>query len=141
MLDLATQRDAHIDQRLRSDLMIWLTTVRRDGRPHTVPIWFLWDGKTILILSQPDTVKIRILRTNPNITLALDGTREGGDVIVLEGRAEVLTAHAGELPLPDYFSKYGTWIQRLGQTPEGVVQSYSQLIRITPTTCIGWKAW
>jgi PPOX class probable F420-dependent enzyme len=141
MLDLTTERDAHIDQRQRSDNMIWLTTVRRDGCPHTVPVWFLWDGKTILILNQPDTVKIRTLRTNPNVTLALDGTREGGDVVVLEGRAEVLTAHAGEIPLPDYFTKYGTWIQRLGQTPEGVVQSYSQPIRITPTKCIGWKAW
>jgi hypothetical protein len=64
----------------------------------------------------------------------------GGDVVVLEGRAEVLTAHAGELPLSDYFTKYGTWIQRLAQMPEGVVQSYSQPIRITPTRCIGWKA-
>jgi hypothetical protein len=47
MLDLTTERDAHIDQRLYSDHMIWLSTVRSDGRPHTVPVWFLWDGKTI----------------------------------------------------------------------------------------------
>ncbi len=141
MLDLTTERDAHIDQRLRYDHMIWLSTVRSDGRPHTVPVWFLWDGKTILIFSQPATLKIRNLRNNPNVTLALDGTNEGGNVVVLEGKAELLTEHAGELTLPDYFIKYGAFIQSMGQTPESVVQSYSQPIRITPTKFIGWKAW
>ena len=71
MLDLTKERDVHIDQRLRSDPIIWLSTVRRDGRPHTVPVWFLWDGKTILMFSQPETQKIRNLRNNPNVTLAL----------------------------------------------------------------------
>ncbi len=141
MLDLTTERDAHMDQRLRSDPMIWLTTVRRDGRPHTMPVWSLWDGSTILILCQPDAVKIRNLRTNTKVTLALDGTRAGGDVVVLEGRAEVLTAHASELNMTDYFTKYSPFLQQMGYTPECVVQSYSQPIRITPTKCIGWKAW
>lgn len=63
----------------------------------------------------------------------------GGDVVVLEGRAEVLTAHAGELPLSDYFTKYGTRIRRLAQMPEGVVQSYSQPIRITPPGALAGK--
>ncbi len=60
---------------------------------------------------------------------------------MLEGTAEVLPEQAGELIMPDYFTKYGTVIQQMGYTPEGVVQSYSQPIRITPTKCIGWKAW
>ena len=32
--------------------MIWLTTVRPDGRPEPSPVWFLWDGETFLIYSQ-----------------------------------------------------------------------------------------
>ncbi len=39
----------HIEERLRSNEMVWLTTVRPDGRPHSVPVWFLWDGATVLI--------------------------------------------------------------------------------------------
>ncbi|HEV2655078.1 MAG TPA: pyridoxamine 5'-phosphate oxidase family protein, partial [Ktedonobacteraceae bacterium] len=88
MLDLTKERDAHVDKRLRSDTTIWLTTVRRDGRPHTVPVWFLWDGATFLIFSQPDNLKIRNLRNNPNVTLALDNTDDGSDVIAVEGKAE-----------------------------------------------------
>ena len=139
MLDLTKERDVHIDQRLRSDPIIWLTTVRRDGRPHTIPVWFLWDGKTILIFSQPDTQKIRNLRNNPNVTLALDGTNEGGDVIVLEGKAELLKEKSTEFNQPNYFTKYGSSIQGMGQTPESLAQSFSQPIRITPTKFIGWN--
>lgn len=34
MLELTTQRDAHIDQHLRSNHMIWLSTVHIDGYSH-----------------------------------------------------------------------------------------------------------
>ena len=138
MLDLTKEHDVHVDQRLRSDLIIWLTTVRSDGRPHTIPVWFSWDGQTILILSQPNTQKIRNLRSNPNVTLALDGTDEGGDVIVLEGRAELLKENTIELNLPGYFAKYSTSIQEMGEAPENLAQSYSQPIRVTPTRFIAW---
>jgi hypothetical protein len=38
ILDLTKKRDAHIDQRLRNDITIWLNTVRPDGRPHAVVV-------------------------------------------------------------------------------------------------------
>ena len=140
MLDLTKERDMHIDQRLRSDPIIWLSTVRRDGRPHTAPVWFLWDGKTILIFSQPGSQKLRNLRNNPYVTLALEGTNGGTDVIVLEGKAELLKEKTTELNQPDYFiTKYGSAIQDMGEAPESLAQSYSQPIRITPTKFIAWS--
>ena len=53
-----------VKQRLRRELVIWLTTVRRDGMPQPTPVWFLWDGDTFLIYSQPNTRK---LATSPTI--------------------------------------------------------------------------
>src|SRR5437879_8432338 len=90
ILDVKNARDAHIDERLRSDIMIWLNTVRPDGRPHSAAVWFLWDGSQFLIFSQPNTQKIRNLQHNPNAVLALDNTKNGSDVIVIEGKAELL---------------------------------------------------
>ena len=36
MLDLTQKKDAHIDERLRSNIIVWFTTVRADGRPRGV---------------------------------------------------------------------------------------------------------
>jgi hypothetical protein len=50
MLDLSGSQGAHIDARLRHEPIIWLSSVRPDGRPHLVPIWFLWDGAVLSVL-------------------------------------------------------------------------------------------
>jgi nitroimidazol reductase NimA-like FMN-containing flavoprotein (pyridoxamine 5'-phosphate oxidase superfamily) len=44
---------ARIDRLLRSEPVVWISTVRPDGVPHLIPIWFSWDGEAILIASKP----------------------------------------------------------------------------------------
>ena len=53
VLDITTEWGQHAEQRLRTNIIGWLTTVGSDGRPYTVPVWFLWEGNTVLIFSQP----------------------------------------------------------------------------------------
>ena len=36
--------DPHVIERLENDKIIWLSTVRPDGRPHLVPCCFALDG-------------------------------------------------------------------------------------------------
>jgi PPOX class probable F420-dependent enzyme len=134
-LDLTQDKDRHIDERLRSELIIWLGSVRPDGRPHLVPVWFLWDGATILIFSQPDNQKIRNLQANHNVILALDDTNDGDDVIMVEGHAELLPAGTVDSTLPAYAEKYGPQFSEM--TPATMAQVYSQAIRITPTRITG----
>ncbi|HLZ57616.1 MAG TPA: TIGR03667 family PPOX class F420-dependent oxidoreductase [Ktedonosporobacter sp.] len=136
MLDLTKKRDAHIDQRLRSDTMIWLNTVRSDGRPHSVAVWFLWTGEVFLIFSKPEQQKIRNIRKNAQVTLALDDTKGGDDVIVVEGTAELLNDPNMSVVVPAYVAKYGNDIKELGLTPESMAVEYSQGISITPTKFI-----
>ena len=47
MLDLTNPKHAYIDKRLRANRILWLGSVRPDGRPHLVYVMFLWDGKHI----------------------------------------------------------------------------------------------
>ncbi len=133
MPDLANPKDAHVDERLRKNLIIWLSSVRPDGRPHLVPVWFLWDGKNILIFSQPNTQKIRNLRQNTNVILALDDTKDGEDVVMLEGKAEFLNDPAVNPTLPAYAAKYNSELKSMGYTAEAMAAEYAQAIRITPT--------
>jgi PPOX class probable F420-dependent enzyme len=128
----------HVEQRLREEPIIWFTTVRADGRPHTVPVWFLWDGETFLIFSQPGNLKIRNVQRNPHITLALDGTKQGGDVVTVEGEAELLGEPSRNMSVPGYGEKYASMIQAMGADLERLVEDYSQPIRIKPTKFLSW---
>jgi PPOX class probable F420-dependent enzyme len=126
----------HIEERLRSNEMVWLTTVRSDGRPHSVPVWFLWDGATVLIWSKPNTQKIRNLRQNHYVTLALDDTKKG--VVILEGTAELLGRGDGSVTLQAYGEKYSEGLRRIGRTAEEFTRLYSQPIRVIPVRLITW---
>ncbi len=136
-LDTTQPEAAHIDKRLRSDIVIWLGSVRADGRPHLVAVWFLWDGDTFLIFSQPGKQKVRNLQQNRNVVLALDNTQGGGDVIVVEGQATLLDTADVNAAFPAFEQKYSTHIKQLGMTPEAMAKSYSQPIRIVPTKFVG----
>lgn len=127
----------HIEERLRSNEMVWLTTVRSDGRPHSVPVWFLWESETILIFSKPNTQKIYNLRQNHYVTLALDDTKKG--VVILEGTAELLGRGDASERLQAYGEKYREGLRRIGVTVEAFTTLYSQPIRVTPVRLITWQ--
>lgn len=133
MSDQTHPENAHVEQRLRTGPIIWLTTLRPNGRPHMVAVWFLWDGEQFLIFSQPNTQKIRNLRYSSRVTLALDDTHGGGDVIVIDGEAELLTDPDINAALPAFAEKYAANLKRMGTSAEAMAKSYSQGIRITPT--------
>lgn len=129
MLDLSDKKQAHIDERLRQDHIIWLTSVRPDGRPHSVAVWFLWDGNEIIIFSIPENQKIRNIRHDPRVFLALDDTKDGEEVITVEGTAELVdnvTVASSQV----YIEKYAEKLKEFNWTPESMAQQYSQAIRI-----------
>jgi PPOX class probable F420-dependent enzyme len=132
-LDLNHERDAHFHQRLRDEVIIWLSTVRPDGRPHLVPVWFLWDGTTLLIFSQPRAQKVRNIQHEQRVALALDTLDEGEDVVIVEGVAELLPAGTVDATLPAYVEKYARLMEDIQSSPEKMAVEYDQAIRVTPT--------
>jgi PPOX class probable F420-dependent enzyme len=138
MLDVTTEWGQHAEQRLRTNIIGWLTTVGSDGRPYTVPVWFLWEGSTLLIFSQPEKQKIRNLRKNARVTLALDDTKLGEDVVIVEGTAEVLDNPDFSAMLPAYVEKYVAMMQDMDLTPESMAADFSVGIRVTPTKFRSW---
>ncbi len=131
---LPAERREHVEARLHSNLMAWLTTVRPDGQPDSVPVWFLVrQDETILVYSQPKKLKLRNIRENPKVTLGLDVTDIGRDIIRIEGTAEHV---AGELPAdrqPQYAAKYAERIGAMFGTPGQFAEMFSEALIITPS--------
>jgi PPOX class probable F420-dependent enzyme len=120
--------------RLRSNLMAWLTTVRADGQPVTVPVWFLLrDDETILLYTQPQKEKLRNIAANPKVSLALDVTDIGRNIVRLEGTAERANGQPPANEQPEYLAKYTERIAALFETPARFAALFSAAIIITPS--------
>lgn len=118
---------------------MWLSSTRPDGRPHLVPVWFLWDGQSILIFSKPNNQKIRNLQQNSSVMVSLEAASGGDDIVLIEGQAMLLDTPTAELMTPEYVEKYGAQIAAFQWTPESMAAEYSQAIRIQPTRFIAWS--
>jgi PPOX class probable F420-dependent enzyme len=132
-LDLNDKMQARADEKLRHEIALWLTTVSPDGQPQSTPIWFDWDGSTILFYSKPDTPKLRNIAANPKVALHLVGDPEGEDVITIEGIAALDPAAPPSDALPAYAEKYRSAVDGFGWTPAGMAAEYSIAVRMTPT--------
>jgi len=130
---LSDDRRTHVEGRLRANLMAWLTTVRPDGRPGSVPVWFLLrDDETILVYSQAAKVKLRNISHNPRVALGLDVTDLGRDIIRVEGTAEHVPGFPAADQVPEYVVKYAERIGAMFGTPSQFAALYSEALIITP---------
>src|ERR1044071_2054873 len=138
MLDFTSRFGRHANRRLRREKVIWLTTVDSRNAPQPRPVWFHWDGQTLLIFSEQNKAKLRHIARNTGVGLNLNTDEEGGDVVVLTGGAVIL----GEPPLRDrvrsYLRKYKRGIEDLGMTVEGFRSSYVVPILVTPRSMRGF---
>lgn len=67
-----------------------LATVRKDGRPHVAPIWFVLDGDTLIFNTGEDTVKGASIRRDPRIALCVDDETPPFSFLIVEGAAELI---------------------------------------------------
>ena len=74
--------------RLARAPIYWLTTVRKDGRPHMTPLIGVWLDDAMHVCTGVDEQKARNLATNPHciVSTGCNAYDEGLD-IVLEGEA------------------------------------------------------
>jgi PPOX class probable F420-dependent enzyme len=124
--------DAHTRSRLKTENAIWIVTAGKDCRPHAVPVWFWWDGKTFLIYAVPGQ-KTRNIRENPYVELHLNTDEAGEDVVRVEGRASIPRSQPPAYKVRGYIRKYGDQIKDLGMTAQKFSEDYHVPIRVRPT--------
>src|SRR3974377_199759 len=119
--------DPGVERRLHHEPVVWVTTVRPDGRPHVVPTWFWWDGSAFLVFSKPHAVKVANLGQQPTVMLALgDPTAADFDVLLVEGEASLLPDATARVLPSAHLAKYRTWLQAIGLDGEEYAATYSQ---------------
>jgi PPOX class probable F420-dependent enzyme len=138
VLDPSKPAHARATQRLRSERVAWLTTVRADGQAQSSPVWFLWDGQTFLLYSQPGAQKVRNLAANPKVALHLDDDGAGGDIVTVEGTAALEPGSPRADRVEGYLAKYRSAIEALGYEAGPFARTYSSAIRVRPTRVRAW---
>lgn len=95
MPDISYMITESIRKRFDNETNMWLSTVRPDGRPHLVPVWFVyWKGK-LFINIESKSVKSRNIENNKKVSMSLEnGTLHS--VVICEGQANLI-----DTPVPD----------------------------------------
>lgn len=90
MTDDATQNlvptPRNVLRRLAGDRNVWLCTLRADGSPHLVPVWFVHLRERWWIGASTHSVKVRNAQRDPRVSLALE---DGDHPVVAQGLAIV----------------------------------------------------
>jgi PPOX class probable F420-dependent enzyme len=86
-----------------------LATVRADGSPHVVPIWFVLDGEDLVFTTAADTVKGKALRRDGRAAVCVD--------MELPPFAYVMVA--GEVEISEDLDEMLLWATRIAARYEG----------------------
>jgi PPOX class probable F420-dependent enzyme len=118
-----------------------VATVRRDGRPHVVPVWFILDGDDVVFTAYSLTAKFSNMQHDPRIAICVDEEAPPFSYVMVEGTVVISTPPAEEKLMwatriarrymgDELAEVYG---KRHADTPEEL------LVRVTPTKIIGLK--
>ncbi len=130
-LDPANPFQARVADRLKNEIVGWLTTVGADGVPQPSLIWFLWDGGDKIHIYSQDNQKVRNINRNAGVSFNFDGDGKGGNMIVLTGTAVIDSSSPSAAENAQYVEKYASGIKGLGTDPAGFAAEYRKPIVMT----------
>lgn len=117
-----------IEARLGREATVWLATVRQDGRPHLIPLWFIWLNDKIYVATSSYSQKYQNLRHNQHVALSL---ADPYNVVVLEGEAHAASRATSDTIAEYFFHKY-EWDFRQDERDDW------RLIEITVHKILAW---
>lgn len=133
--ELALLDDPVAQELLHSTNLARLAYTWRDGTPRVIPIWFHWDGETIVLGSPPNAPKVDVLPTNSKVALTIDRDEWPYHALLIRGIADVETV---EDVTPEYAASAERYFgeEQGREWVEGVRQMSPQMARISV-----WPEW
>lgn len=68
-----------------------VATVRADGSPHAVPVWYSWDGCTVNVWTDTERAWVRNLLRDPRVAFTVQESMPPYGAVTMRGRAEAST--------------------------------------------------
>src|SRR5260370_26826469 len=103
--------------RLASARNYWVTSSWPDGRPHSMPVWGMWDDSILWFTSGLRSRKVRNLTADPRCVVT---TEDASDPVLIEGSASIATDAASIRRVLDLMNdKYGGYLQGSFPPPAG----------------------
>jgi PPOX class probable F420-dependent enzyme len=140
MIDFKSKLGRKALRHLKGEYFVWLTTVDSNGTPQPRPVWFVLEGDSLLLYSQPGAFKLKHILNNPNVSVHFNTPDAKGeeDVIVFTGAAKIDTKAEPVNKNSIYMRKYREGIKGLNSTPQQFTEAYSTAVRIQLTSLRGW---
>ncbi|MGH8923151.1 MAG: pyridoxamine 5'-phosphate oxidase family protein [Acidimicrobiia bacterium] len=116
--------------RLEQELILWLTTVRPNGQPQTLPVWFVVDGNDLLVWSK-EGARTMNLAGNSLVSAHVSDNGTGGNILTIEGEAVIETNLGPPSQHPGYVKRYQRRMDKSRWTWEWFESVYKVPIRIS----------
>lgn len=113
-------------QRFAESDCSWLSTVRPNSRAHSAPMWHVWLGGRVYLVTQPKAVKTTNIAENPSVVISHPDPL---NPIIIEGWA-IEAPHMWDALQPIFQQKYDWDIVADAE--------YHTILEITPTRLLAW---
>jgi PPOX class probable F420-dependent enzyme len=114
-----------------------LATLRKDGSPHTAPVWYRYEGGAFVLLTDEGSQKHKNVMRDPRVELCIDDReRAPFHTVIARGHATVLPHPGPEWRLALAVHYLGEARGRRYVESEG--DGGGVMIRINPEKILGW---
>ena len=103
-------------KRVTESKYVLLTTFRKDGTPVATPLWAALDGERLLVWTVTDSYKVKRIRRNPSVTVAVSDPRGNPKGDPVAAKAENHDGHGTDHARDAIARRYGIigWLTMKG---------------------------
>ncbi len=133
-----------LEEFLSKPILARIATVGKNCTPHIAPVWFIYDDGAVIIGTRKNTMKIRNIKNNPAVAIAIDtivgeSVSDGAKGAIFKGKAELVEEDTLEI-IQKLCKKY------LGSLDHPAAKqllhdpSPSVVIKLKPQKIISWDS-
>lgn len=118
-----------------------IATLRRDGSPHLVPVWFRWAAGQVTLWTSDQRVWVRNIARDPRVAFSVQTFEPPYPAVMMRGRATAYTADDGPAVLEEARAISRRYL------PDEEVDSYvaqwpdlRTIVRVVPDHTVSWSA-